>query len=350
MSVRVHSGIIFDLLCELTNRRVKKDVYRMLLIPDADNNTGTRFANGIDGRCWWPELHAWYGKCDKDQNELWCDEDYQKAQDVVTAGQKYPDAAFPLECTFPSWVYHVLMEQAGRDFDSAKQMAVSVCARNGVVKPVIRTYQNASFPEIADSLIQLSMQARNQPLSIEDDDKNIICLAYIQALLEGKLGYELSRSAFALGMPLEPSVHLRIVQPFDSQDAFLRAILPEAMLPEERSSLMTFGYTEADKDKYSRLMLSDSRSRTRMLAHKCSVLCASAINVNALYPNALFLIGLSEENDACSLYLRHCFQSCVNSTNPSKGLAVIILYALLGPEYFKLVIPHESDCPLALAE
>jgi hypothetical protein len=145
-------------------------------------------------------------------------------------------------------------------------------------------------------------------------------------------------------------VHIPVVlTDFEDDGAFLRSVFPETILEvfaESHPAAVMDGTYKIDiKSSVCRQFRSDSGISMRCLVKKCDALLELA-DLNAFHADTAYLFAALGEEDAASRRLHSCYRRCSDDNRTSLGLAVITVFALLGPEHFLRLIPKESDYSL----
>jgi len=154
----------------------------------------------------------------------------------------------------------------------------------------------------------------------------------------------------AAGLKLPESVHVPVVlTEFEDDDAFLRSVFPESMLEilkEAHPAAVMDGTCKYDiKGRICRQLGTDCGISVRGLVKKCTALLELA-DMNAFHADTAYLFSVLGEEAPALRRLHSCYRRCSDDNRTDQGLAVLAVFALLGPEHFLRLIPKESDYSL----
>ena len=174
-------------------------------------------------------------------------------------------------------------------------------------------------------------------------------LRSLKALLTG-VDVEGENWAAALktdGQKPPESVHTPVIlSDFEDDGAFLRSVFPESVLEilEEAHPAAVMGGTckNVIKGRICRQLGSDCGISMRGLVKKCAALLELA-DLNAFHADTAYLFTVFGEENPASRRLRSCYRRCSDDNRTDRGLAVLAVFALLGPEHFLRLILKESD-------
>ncbi|HWP80259.1 MAG TPA: helix-turn-helix domain-containing protein [Candidatus Acidoferrum sp.] len=233
-------------------------------------------------------------------------------------------------------------------------------------------YQNGSFDALIKELWRKSYPDPNknkrqapgekpaaksaeprQQATVSPPDSAYFTLRHLFAMLTGgEAGGEnwaasLCRQLGAAGSKPPESADLPVVlMDFASDDAFLRSVFPGAVLESlagaDFAAVMDGAAPTDVKIKVCRQLQSDCGMSFRGLIKKCGTLLELA-DLNAFYADTAFLLAALGGETPAQRRLTGCFRRSADDNEPCRGLAVLAVFALLGPAHFLRLVPKESD-------
>lgn len=146
--------------------------------------------------------------------------------------------------------------------------------------------------------------------------------------------------------PPESALVPVVLADFEDDGAFLRSVFPESILEilEEANlaAVMDGTCKNVMKSRLCRQLSSDCGISMRGLVKKCAALLELA-DLNAFHADTAYLFTVFGEETQAYRRLHSCYRRCSDDNRTDRGLAVLTVFALLGPEHFLRLIPKESD-------
>ena len=129
---------------------------------------------------------------------------------------------------------------------------------------------------------------------------------------------------------------------FSSDEAFLRALLPDYLCPVDVAAAMNGEVPNDIIHEFFR----DRETSVQHILQKCGQLLRG-VDTELLFCTMLGVLhSINSQDRAGSLY-RACYLHCTaGRTHPERGLAVLTVFTLLGPQNFLNLLPRKEDCAL----
>ena len=167
----------------------------------------------------------------------------------------------------------------------------------------------------------------------------LISLGTIKDLLEGNVNFSTL---------IEKDVNCCVIFETYTNEQFLKRILPEITsdtLLEGALDIEVVMQGKHDDDlrcKLAKSFAEDTGYRIKELTKKCKRMLEHG-NVDAFYSYVSDLFDLILMDSKVHRTLKNVYQRCVSDGDAYKGLANIVLFAILGEKYYMNVIRNEND-------
>lgn len=352
MANRINSSLIFELLNHVYNATNAK-IYDLLLF-SIDNDhavAGPRFRDGHNPKsqtCFWPsktwgdKLYYQYSHSQTNINP-----DYLKAGQLIEQEiYRTLPSSLGLETALGVWCYDVLLKAftTGRyeNNPTAAKIAILAVSRNyGMSKQKLNYYSKFTV-SIEKTLCDIVRECENSSGKgfVEDDEiTSTLILHDIRAFLEG--------------LTTEKDI---IFKSFQSNEEFVQYLLPRNCIDDFTSmgitcdAVVECGYDDEYVKRIGDKFFHDNFYRTRQVVANCKRIYEDINYAEFLYDGCLTTLTSHITNARTKELIISCIRRCTNGSYPYRGLAVLVLLALLGEAQFKRLFPDATSAHAKIHE
>lgn len=392
MPYPIDSRLIFKILQALKRTDKRSPLYTLLFL---DNNDGASFYGekfrGIK-KSWWPDQFTWaYNRwvafnynedCLFSNNQKFPLEDSDYAYSKTQVYMKFCNEGRVTETlkrrldsgsllTFESYLFAVLEKEIENNPTyGSLDIIKNVCRSHDIPKKQLdRVERFDDHKELLEYLIMQAKAAKDGPLEVEDDFPlaelpipyprgTRFALRHLRSMLEGCQPTQLCwaaelRDAYGVAeIDIPAKLHdCMTLTYFANDEDFLQTVLPAYLhralfpvndTPLEIADLMNGTHSDAHR----RMLCDKMRHSFTMddLQKNCKALNLDERQFSSVYDVLFTLLG--EEGKQ----LRRYQQRCDTHKYPYIGIAMLVVYTLLGSKYFYHLVPDEADAKIVFHE